>query len=88
MLLLSAAAIGVLAVAVVSIGVVRRRRAARAPGLSLAAPRRWHGPAGVNHLANRVSELSDLDFHLRGGAGAIHKRRLGTLLGSSTGGSR
>ncbi len=88
-MLLVSAALGLLAaVVVVSAVVVRRRRAARAPGLSLAAPRRWHGPAGVNHLANRVSELSDLDFHLRAGAGAMQKRRLGTLLGSSTGASR
>ncbi len=40
----------------------------------------------MNHLANRVSELSDLDFHL--GARAEHRRRLGTLLGSSSGASR
>ncbi len=87
-MLLVSAAIGALVLVAGSVALVRRRRAARAPGLSLAAPRRWHAPAGVNHLASGVSELSDLDFHLRSSAGATHRHRLGVLLGSGSGASR
>ena len=75
--------IGLLAVLVVSVALARRRRGARGPVLSLGASR---GPAGVNHLANRVSELSDLGLHLH--AGAVPRRRLGAMLGSSSGASR
>ncbi len=84
MVLLSAA-LGILAVvaASASVVIVRRRRAVRGPALSLGKPR---GPAGVNHLATRVSELSDAGFHLH--AGALHRRSLGDLLGSSSGASR
>lgn len=83
-MLLASAVIGLVAVAVAALVVARRRRrAVRGPALSLGSPR---GPAGVNHLANRVSELSDLDVHLR--AGAMQKRSLGALLGSSIGASR
>ncbi len=62
---------------------LRRRRSARAPSLSVRVPR---ASAGVSHLAARVSDLSDLDMHLR--AGVAQRRRLGVLLGSSIGASR
>lgn len=76
--MLVAAAIGVAAVLVVlaAAALVRRHRSGRAAGLSLGSPR---GPAGVSHLAARVSELSDLGLHLR--ASATPRRRLGALLG-------
>lgn len=38
-------------------------------------------PAGVKHLAARVSDLSDLGMHLPAATRALEKRRLGALLG-------
>jgi hypothetical protein len=74
--MLLATGIGLLALFVVGVALVRRRRAASAMSLAL---RTRVGPAGVNHLAASVSELSDLGFHLR--ATATPRRRLGALLG-------
>ncbi len=82
-MLLAAALVAAVAVVAGSVALVRRRRSARAPAISLGTRR---GPAGVSHLATRVSELSDLGFHLH--AGASSRRRLGSLLGSSSGASR
>ncbi len=82
-MLLVAAAIALLAGVTAGVVVLRRRRSARAPALSVRMPR---ASAGVSHLAARVSDLSDHDMHLR--AGIAHRRRLGVLLGSSIGASR
>jgi hypothetical protein len=83
-MLLVSAALALLAAVTVSVLLVRRRRsAARGPSLSVRMPR---APAGVSHLAARVSDLSDLDMHLH--AGVAQRRRLGALLGSSSGASR
>lgn len=58
---------------------LRRRRFARHPHLSSTLDPM---PAGVKHLAARVSELSDLGLHLPAASHAlVHKRRLGVLLG-------
>jgi hypothetical protein len=75
--MLVSGAFGLLAVFVVGVALARRRRAARTPALSLGTRT---GPAGVNHLAASVSELSDLGFHLRASA-AAPRRRLGALRG-------
>ncbi len=83
MLLVSAAIALVVVAAVAAAVVVRRRRSARVPELLAHMPR---ARAGVSHLAARVSDLSDLDMHLR--AGVAHRRRLGVLLGSSLGAPR
>ncbi|HEX9052762.1 MAG TPA: hypothetical protein VF841_19705 [Anaeromyxobacter sp.] len=82
-MLLVSAAIALLALVTTALLVMRRRRAARGPALSVRMPR---APAGVSHLAARVSDLSDLDMHLH--AGVAQRRRLGALLGSSSGASR
>jgi hypothetical protein len=57
---------------------LRRRRAARHTGL---VTRVEPLPAGVKHLAARVSDLSDLGLHLPAATRALEKRRLGALLG-------
>ena len=83
-MLLVSAAIGLLAVVTVAaLLLVRRRRSARMPSLSVRMP---GASAGVSHLAARVSDLSDLDMHLH--AGVAQRRRLGALLGPSIGASR
>ncbi len=83
-MLLVSAAIALLAVVTAAVVlVVRRRRSARLPALMARMPR---APAGVSHLAARVSDLSDLDMHLH--AGVAQRRRLGALLGPSIGASR
>ena len=78
--------LAVLAVAALAaVAIARHRRTAaraRGPAISLSAPSR---PAGVSHLAARVSELSDLGLHLRAGP---PRRSLGTLLGSGHAASR
>jgi hypothetical protein len=57
----------------------RRRRFVRGAPL---APALDPLPAGLKHLANRVTELSDLDLHLaRPGRAMSRKPRLGALLG-------
>ena len=77
------AAVGAIAALAAAVAVARRRRTmARGPTISLGAASR---PAGVSHLAARVSELSDLDLHLRAGP---PRRSLGTLLGSGSAASR
>lgn len=55
-----------------------RRRRARRGGLLAADlhPR----PAGVNHLASRVSDLSDLGLHLGAARRAAGRPRLGAVL--------
>jgi hypothetical protein len=83
-MLLVSAAIGLLAVVTVAaLLLVRRRRSARTPSLSVRMPA---ASAGVSHLAARVSDLSDLDMHLH--TGVAQRRRLGALLGPSIGASR
>jgi hypothetical protein len=82
-MLLVSAALALLAAVTASVLLVRRRRSARGPALSVRMPR---ASAGVSHLAARVSDLSDLDMHLH--AGIAQRRRLGALLGSSSGASR
>jgi hypothetical protein len=82
--MLVAVAIAALAVLAVAVALVRRRRTARGASLSLGTTRRR--PAGVSHLATGVSELSDLGLHLR--ASSAPRRRLGELLGWSSGASR
>jgi hypothetical protein len=57
---------------------LRRRRPARRHGLEM---RVEPLPAGVKHLAARVSDLSDLGLHLPAATRALEKRRLGALLG-------
>ena len=82
-MLLVSAAIGLVAVVTVSALLLRRRRSARGSSLAVRMP---SAPAGVSHLAARVSDLSDLDMHLH--AGVAQRRRLGALLGPSIGASR
>jgi anti-sigma-K factor RskA len=73
--MLAVVALALVALFVMTVAVARKRRTARGPALSveLHAPR-----AGVNHLAARVSEMSDVGFHLR--VPAMPRRRLGALL--------
>jgi hypothetical protein len=56
---------------------IARRRSRRSRALDLGP-----GPAGMRHLATRVSELSDTGLHLPPRSDALHgKHRLGVLLG-------
>jgi hypothetical protein len=73
--MLAVVALALVALSVMTVAVARRRRTARGPALTLElrAP-----PAGVNHLAARVSEMSDAGFHLR--VPSMSRRRLGALL--------
>jgi hypothetical protein len=57
---------------------VRRRRPPRGSGL---VTRVEPLPAGVKHLAARVSDLSDLRVELPAARRALEPRRLGALLG-------
>ena len=81
-MLLALAAAAVVALAA-GVALARRRRSvSHGPAISLPTPSR---PAGVSHLAARVSELSDLGLHLRA---APPRRSLGALLGSGSAASR
>lgn len=74
-LALAVAAVSSLALLALSL---RRRRPSRRPDLvSRVEPL----PAGVKHLAARVSDLSDFGVHLPAATRALEKRRLGALLG-------
>jgi hypothetical protein len=78
MVVMALALLAVLAVAAVAAAALRRRRVLRR-GL---APRIDPAPAGMKHLAARVSELSDLGLHLPAASRTLApKRRLGALLG-------
>jgi hypothetical protein len=57
-----------------------RRRRSRAGLLDL-VPRITPPPAGLQHLARTMSDLSDLGIHLRAGRSSAGRSRLGTLLG-------
>jgi hypothetical protein len=56
---------------------VRRRRARVTPALE---PRITPPPAGLQHLARTMSDLSDLGLHLRADRSCAGKARLGALL--------
>ena len=58
--------------------VLRRRRSR--PSLWI-GPRITPAPAGVQHLARTLSDLSDGGFHLRAERSSAGKPRLGSLLG-------
>ncbi len=77
MVALALAFVAVSFAALVALG-LRRRRPSRRPGL---VTRVEPLPAGVKHLAARVSDLSDLGMHLPAATRALEKRRLGVLLG-------
>jgi hypothetical protein len=78
-----------LALALIAIGsgasaaallLLRRRRSRRT--LLGIEPRITPAPAGLQHLARTMSDLSDLGIHLRAGQrSAAGKPRLGSLLG-------
>jgi hypothetical protein len=76
-LLAALAAVALALSAALALGLRRRRNVRRASLAPLAAPR----APGVSHLADHVSELSDVGFHLRAAQRGAEKRRLGVLLG-------
>jgi hypothetical protein len=76
-LLASLAAVALALSAALVLGLRRRRTVRRASLAPLAAPR----APGVSHLADHVSELSDVGFHLGAARRGAEKRRLGVLLG-------
>ncbi len=78
MVALALAFVAVSSAALVALGLRRRRPSRRHHGL---VTRVEPLPAGVKHLAARVSDLSDLGMHLPAATRALEKRRLGVLLG-------
>ncbi len=78
MVAIALAVVAVSSAALLALVLRRRRSVRRRPDL---VTRVEPLPAGVKHLAARVSDLSDLGMHLPAAKRALEKRRLGVLLG-------
>ena len=73
-LALTALAAGMSAAALLALRRRRSRKPASGPGVTPL-------PAGIQHLAATLSDLSDPSFHLRADRSGAGKPRLGSLLG-------